>query len=235
MGNVFNHKRFRLGASISGAALSIIVLLLIFPLSKNMDYSKAAPTPSTTTLSMTAPEIELDLEVDDPTGTFLASEPASFSVVTNNYTGYTLSINAKANDGNETKLINGENALNSIEMPVSDGNSFANGAWGYKPSKYNSEENDNYLPSPTYAGSILNATNSANITEDEYTISLAAKADYTIKNGEYSNVFVLTAAANPVNYTIAYDKNTTDTVENMPSTITGEISDLDIYISSNTR
>ena len=232
LGSIVSAKYSRLIGVSAAAVLFVISALVLAPVCKTQDDTFAAPTPSTTTLAMTTPSVSLSLALDDAAGTFAVSDPASFSVTTNNYTGYALSIRAKEDNANNSKLINGNYALNSISSAAVDGTGFSVGDWGYKPSKLNSADNTDFLPSPTYAGSVLNATTTANSTADNYSLAIAAKADYTTITGTYSNTFVLTAVPNPVNYTITYDKNTTDNVTNMPAAQVGTLSDQDIIISS---
>jgi uncharacterized repeat protein (TIGR02543 family) len=171
--------------------------------------------------------------VDSATGTFRESDSADFSVTTNNYSGYTLSIHAAVDDEDYSKLVNGNSVLNSISS-ASSASGFNNGNWGYKPSKLNSAANDSFQPAPTYEGTTLDTTAQANNEANTYGISIGAKANYGLAAGKYSNTFVITAVANPVGYSITYNKNTEDTVTNMPSNQTGDASAQSIEISSTT-
>ena len=223
-------KRIHISALISSSLLLVLSILAFFPVASSFSDTLAAPVQSETTLSMTAENINLDLSVDNPNGTFNASDPASLTVATNNYTGYTLSILASTSGNDATKLVNGEDSITSIST-ASSANDFNNGNWGILPSKVNSAANSSYIPAPTSEGTTLDATNSANADANSYTIALGAKADYTLPAGKYSNTFVITAVANPVGYSITYDKNTTDTVSGMPGTQTGDVADTDVTIS----
>lgn len=225
-------KRIHVSAFVASSFLLVLFGLAFFPVASSSSDTLAAPAPSETTLSMTAENINLDLSVDNPNGTFNASDPASLTVATNNYTGYTLSILASTSGSDASKLVNGAHEFSSIST-TSSANDFNNGNWGLLPSKVNSAVNSSYIPAPTTEGTTLDATNSANADANSYTLALGAKADYTLPAGRYSNTFVVVAVANPVGYSITYDDNTTDEVGNMPATQTGDLEDTDITISSN--
>ena len=212
-----------------------LLAMIIFPVSFAMDNTNATITPSETTLNLSTSDLSLDLNIDNPAGTFASSTPAEIGVVTNNYTGYTLGISASDNIDN-TKLINtNDNTayLNSISS-ASSAEEFNANNWGYLPSKLNGAANSAYQPAPTTTATTIEATNAANAETNIYTIALGAKADYTLPTGTYTNSYTVTAVANPVTYSITYNKNTTDTVSNMPSTQSGTIEDTDIKLSSST-
>ena len=227
-------KSFRIGAFFATGLLATFLTLFIFP-TANMDDTRATNTLSETTLSMTTSDVVLDFTPTDLNGSFASSTPAEFSVTTNNYSGYSLSIAAAENNANNSKLINGNYYLNSISQ-ASIETDFTNGTWGYKPSLINSQANTNYLPAPSYAGDTLDVTNSANNNNEAntYSIELGMKADFTTPSGAYSNTFVISAIANAVGFQITYDKNTEDTVTNMPESITGDVSATDVFISNTT-
>ena len=191
----------------------------------------AAPTPSTTTLTLNTSDISTEITPGSATGTFVASDPATVSVTTNNYTGYTLSLMAASAGENATKLINNNYTINSISS-ASDPAEFGANNWGYLPSKFNSQANTKYQPAPTNVGVTLDSTTTANSTANDYTITLGVKADYTIEPGAYENTFAVVATANPISYTITYNKNTTDTVTDLPQTQTGNVGTTDVIISS---
>ena len=183
---------------------------------------------------MTTTDIVLDFTPTDlENGTFAASTPAEVSVTTNNYSGYTLSIAAAEDNENNSKLLNGNFAFNSISSASSE-NEFTNGTWGYKPSKIDSLANINYLPAPSFAGDVLETTSQANDVANTYSIELGVKANYTTPSGSYANTFVVSAIANAVGYQITYDKNTEDEVTNMPESLTGDVSATDIFVPSTT-
>ena len=216
--------------------LTFILLLtfIFFPLVHITTDAEATITPSTTSLSLSTNIISTSLIPNNTSGTFVASDPSTISVTTNNYTGYTLGITS-SNDTDNTKLVNTDDSsiyLTSISSASTPAEFTAN-SWGYLPSKLNSVVNTNYLPAPTTTATTLDATNAANVNANTYTISLGTKVDYLLPEGTYENTFTLTAIANPVTYSITYDKNTEDTVTNMPSTQSGTVENSDISLSSN--
>ncbi|MGO5097386.1 FISUMP domain-containing protein [Agathobaculum sp. LCP25S3_E8] len=176
------------------------------------------------------------------TGTFASSttdNSANFSVTTNNFSGYTLTISGNDDEGklyDSTK----QNFLTSLANATSEtdfsstSNTNLNGQWGYKPSKFNSVVNDNYLPAPTTEASTLDKTSAANTTANDYSISLGLRADYTTTADTYSNSFIITAVPNPIAYVIAYDANTTDTVSNMPASQNSTTSATSITLADKT-
>lgn len=120
-----------------------------------------------------------------------------------------------------------------------------NNTWGYLPSKYNSVDNTNYLPAPTANGDILDTTDAPNtlkqdspvestdiddLEENEYTIDLGSRVDYSTYADSYANTFIITAVGNPVPYSVAYDANkpeqapATANVDNIPHPQTGTVS-----------
>ena len=219
----------------SAVALVGLFGLILFPVSFVIDSTEAAPVQSTTTLTLSTSDISAEIAPGNSAGTFVASDPATVSVTTNNYSGYTLGITANNNTDN-TKLINtSDNTayLTSISSASAPADFNANN-WGYLPSKLNGTANSAYQPAPTTTTTTLEATNAANPTANEYTITLGAKANYTLPEGTYENTFTLTAVVNPVAYTITYNKNTEDTVENMPENQSGSIEDTDITIPNTT-
>lgn len=229
------NKKIHISALLSASFLVVFASLFVFPVASSFSGVQAASVLSETTLSMTTSDIDLPMSITNANGTFTTSDPASFTVATNNYSGYTLNVHAKTDDADYSKLLNGESELNSISSATADGTGFNNGNWGFKPSKLNSAANNNYLPAPTYAGTTLDTTAQANNEANSYTIELGAKANYGQAAGKYSNTFVIVAVANPVGYSITYNENAGgDTVTNMPANQTGDASAQSIEISSTT-
>ena len=225
-----NHL-FNRVAFASGVILTLLAIAIHLPIISNgeQEAQAAAGTAqeSSITMNFASNTASVDLAVSSSDGAFATSSEsnkASFSIITNNYTGYTLTISAPDDNGT---LVNGNDSLTSIgsNLTASEFNTTSNnGKWGWMPNVYQSNDKiiDNtgsnavYLPSPTTTATTLDVTNSANATAKDYSISLGARADYTKSNGTYSKTFVLTAVANEINYSVTYDKNTTDTVTNMP-------------------
>jgi uncharacterized protein (TIGR02145 family) len=169
------------------------------------------------------------------TGNTVASSDYSFSVSTNNYTGYTLRIMSQDNTGRISKsnCANG-NPTKCYFSSIASANTTItnNNTWGYKPSYYNSSPNTSlFYPSPSTTGQILNRTNTANATDtqDNYTLSISARANSELEPGVYTKTFIITAVGNPIDYTISYTDNSGDgdtvglDVSNLPSTQQGSV------------
>ena len=194
-------------------------------------------TASSITVSISDNTIDLNVA---PTGqgTFSKSSTSTIGVSTTNYTGYTLKISGQDGD-NPTALVNGSDntkTLSSIESAITESQFKAldatayNNMWGYLPSKYNSESNTSFLPSPTTAGDIIDVTSSANNTVNEYEIALGARVDTTATLGTYSNTFVIYATTNAIPYTIIFDDNV---VGGMPTDINDETTGTTVTLPSN--
>lgn len=245
---------FRHLALASFFALILLTILLLHPLRlENPEANSATGTAKQSETVLTFTNNNNSASVDVPyltdVGVFATStteEVASFSVTTNNYTGYSLSIIAEDETG---ELVNSENSagtLGSISAPLtaeafaSQSSTALNNKWGYKPNKYmdgnnvinNTGDNAKYLPAPTTTPTLLDKTDAANAedTENEYTISLGVRADRTAMSGTYAKTFILMATANPVGYSVTFDANTADTVTGMPDTLAGTTSVTSINI-----
>ncbi len=232
--------KFRALAFAATTGFAIISFMTIFPITLEATLTEAATgtaKDSTLTMSVTNPSAEVNLTVASTDGTFASSSSnVTFSVATDNYSGYTLSIQGSDDNGlllDKKK----ENSFTSISSAISEAtfkdaaNTIYNGKWGYKPSKVDSADNMNYLPAPTTAATTLDMTSAASTTS--YTISIGARADFSMPSTTYSNTFVLTAVANLIQYNISYSSNTTDAVTGMPSVQTDITSGTEIIISDN--
>lgn len=225
VGYISHIKRLHLVGKVSVVLFLLLGLSIIFPIKIELSSSYALdrasePTAggnntSTTTLTLNLSNNTLPLDlIPSLNGNFSTSSPASINVTTDHVTGYTLSIKAKVNN---TNLINTEDSTKTISSIASALSSatFANASntqynnkWGYSPSKLNSANNTQYLPSPGYnTATVLNTTASANSTADNYTITLGARVDNTLPVGTYEQVFTIVAIGNPVNYSITYNAN----------------------------
>jgi len=220
-------KSIRLIGSLACFILITLVSYAIFPISLKPQTAEATTgtakaSETTLTLSTGYTTARMNLTVANSSGTFASSsseELAKFTVATDNYTGYTLTLTGSddtqelLNSATNTTLSSIPNALTETAFDSST----YNGKWGYKPSKYNSVLNtDTYYPAPTTSTiATLDTTSVPNSTANEYTIGLGARADYTTASGEYTKTFILNAIANDVAYTISYKDNTGD------STVTG--------------
>ena len=228
---------FRKSAYISTALLSLLALAILCPLYLVPDSSEATAgtaTESTLTFAFIDDKntASVSLNVTDSNGSFATStsdELAEFRLTTNNATGYTL--NLKTTDA--TNLVSGANSIASISASKTADNFILN-SWGLLPSKYNSVSNTtNYYPASN-EGFTMDTTSAANTTANTYTIGLGIKADFTVPTGTYTNsTIVAEYVANPVNYSITYDKgNISGTPSNIPAIQSGQISAASIALSS---
>ena len=247
----------RIFAISSLAALAFTALFFIFPTSNASHVSADAPVQanlSTISIITESPSTPLYLVIKDDSGNFASSTDemkAKFGVVTNNYTGYTLSITS---DDDEGKLINSttDTSFASIDTAISTitfDTPSMNGKWGYQPSKFNSSANTDFLPTPTTVASTIDQTDSANptksgnpissttsideLTPNNYSIGIGARADRSTEGGVYASTFTITATGNPISYAITYADDSGDsTVEGLPPTQSSIVSDTTINLSN---
>ncbi len=205
----------------------LLSLLVVLPcLFSLIIISPASGIAKQSTLSMTISNGSLSINIlPSISGEFGKSGDATITVNTDNFTGYTLSISSSET----TSSVNAnDDEIESIGTSINEStfisNSSYNNKWGYKPSQYITVnngvntvvQNTNYLPTPSLNGDLLAITNTANVTNDTYTFSAAAKVDMSLPSGQYNYTYVLTAVANSIVYNVTYDRNTTDMVSNMP-------------------
>ena len=228
--------------------MMIIMLSVIFSVVAG-EVNGVWATTSTLTISVTD-SVSLNILPNGTTGTFATSDTSTnnISVSTTNGTGYTLGIKASTEGSN---ALNGANSTSipshTITSGVSETNynddTYAstnnlNNTWGYRPSKLNSTANSNYLPGPTSASTAitLDKTTSANPTSaNNYNLAIGVRVDGNTAAGAYSNTFIITVVANPSIYSITYNKNTTDTVSNMPTNVVNqETSSETVTLANNT-
>ena len=246
--NTKNKRRPSAGmfyTSSAGAVTSLIlkrnVLYSIFLITLPVLFvHQAHATASTLTISVTN-SVALNISSLNDTGNFAHSDTSTnnVSIITNNGTGYTLGIKAKTNNSNA--LINSSDSsktIPSITTSISEStystNTAYNNTWGFRPSKLNSAANENYIQAPTSSSTLttLDQTSSANpSTANNYNLAVGARVNSSTAPGEYSNIFVLTVTANPIPYTITYNKNTTDAVTNMPANTSSQTYDEEVNIS----
>jgi len=228
---------------LSAFTFLLLALTCLFPISKSEQTTEAVTgtvQSSSLTLNVSSSAASVELDVNSTEGTFASSttdNSANFSVTTNNFSGYTLSISGSNNDGklyDTTKKYFLEPLTSAVSEADFSSTSSLNGKWGYKPSKFNSVANANYLPAPTTTASTLDTTSVANTTANNYTISLGLRADYGTAANTYTNAFVITAVPNPIAYVITYDANTTDTISNMPASQNSTTSATEITLSDKT-
>ena len=225
-------RRFRFLASVSLFALSLICMTILNPIVIKEEKTEATSQTSETTLALSSSNIVADVKDGAfPDGRFFSAS-ANVTITTTNYTGYVFSIRAKNDNENYSKLMAGEESLTSIEAAVDaddfNTDSSYNGFWGYRPSKLDSAANEDFLPAPTFAGSVLDDVGEA--STETYKLELGTRINNEVKPGSYSNTFVLSVVANMAGYQITYDKNTTDAVLGMPTSQSGNTADATIAL-----
>ena len=231
--SVFQKKLMKRAGLVGAMVLGTIFSVM-------MGEKAVYATASTLTISVTD-SVALNISSLGDTGNFAHSDTSTnnVSIITNNGTGYTLGIKAKTNNSNA--LINSDDTsktIPSITTSISEStyasSSSYNNTWGLRPSKLNSAVNENYIQAPTSASTLttLDKTTSANpSTANNYNLAIGARINSSTTPGSYSNVFVITVTANPIPYTITYNKNTTDTVTNMPANTSSQTYDETVNIS----
>ena len=227
--------RFRRITYLSGALLFLLVLATIHPIYLVPPATEATtknPNPATLTFAFTDNRntASVSLAVTDKNGNFATStdsQKASFSLSTNNATGYTLNLRTT---GTTTTLSDGTHSINTISSSGITADNFAVNTYGILPSKYNGIDNTgtnpNYYPASS-TGFKMDETSAANTTANTYTVGLGLKANYDTTAGTYTTAntdngntgasLVLEYVANAVTYSINYYTNTTATVSGMPS------------------
>lgn len=233
--NSLVHARYRTRAPFYAAViLALFALLAIYPMPFYSGHVSAGPGTtklSDTTLSLTSSASETTVILNPGVGFNLSSpaDTATYNVLSNNFSGYTLKI--KANDNARTLVNTDDNTkyLESITSPIEQ-SSFTPATaslinhWGIKPNKYYDPTNNvtitnttKILPGPDTTGIILDKTTAANSVANDYNIALGAMVDDTLPAGTYTRNTTLEAVANDIYYAIDYDENTTDNVSNMPA------------------
>ncbi|MBQ7201774.1 InlB B-repeat-containing protein [Candidatus Saccharibacteria bacterium] len=223
-------RQFRFWVDFSCFIVAFIFSLAIVPfyVEKSEADTEIDPTVGSTLTFVSTSDIASVAITPTTSGTFAASSSSNdikFSISTNNYTGYSLSVRS-----NKTTLSNDSASINSLASSVTSsqfqaaGNTQYNNRWGYRPSYYNSSSNTNFLAAPTTTAVLLDRTTTANSTAKNYSISLGARVDLSLPSGTYVNdVFILEYVANAVPYSIYFNNNADgDVVTSMPNTISGE-------------
>ena len=242
-----NLRRIRIIGISSTFLFSLLLLTIIIPLYNvtGVEDIMATTTPCTNTgdssvgtnclLTFTSTRLtaSADLTVSSTDGTFASSSSssqASFSLSTNNYTGYVLTLTGSSSTTTLKDNVS-NNTLDSISSNITLTDFSANNAtgkannnkWGIIPSSYKSNNSitsnntTTFFPSPSSTNTItMDETTSANSGSGQaksYTIGLGVRADYTKTAGTYSNISTplqLSFLANPVAYSVSYGDNTGD-------------------------
>lgn len=234
-----------------GLGLVLCCLMIGSLASSGVVFAVDPCTGSATCLNVSiANSISLDLKPVSNSGTFASSSTTdnTISVTTNYFSGYKLSIAASTANDNALKYEENNVVLatipsHNIAAGISANNyaddtyastNHLNNTWGYRPSKLNSTDNTNYLPGPTsITDTTLDSTTTANpTTANNYNIAIGARVDMTTPKGLYANTFVIKVVANPIPYAITYNKNTEDTVTNMPANVNTTTMDTSVTVGS---
>ncbi len=223
---------------INSLALSSFVLLMcLFVFALNpllIDDTKATVDQDpNTVLSLSTSTIDVKFRIDDLRGNFSTSNFANIGVTTNNYTGYSLKMTAPSDDENASRLVSDEYSIDSIDTP-SEEEDFTDDTWGIIPSKFNSEENELYLPAPNTEGLLIDRTTAANAETNSYTLGFAIKASDDIPAGNYTNAFNITVMANPATYHIDYGAGEEGSIFDIPDDEFGFSNAANIIISRQT-
>ena len=220
----------RITSVLSFVALCGATVLPIYHETNNAEAAAGTATAPTLTFTSTNAIASVSLSVNDVDGTFATSteaQKAAFSIATNNYSGYTLSLTASSDT--TTLNDNSSHTISSIEYDVS-ATDFAidtslNNKWGFIPSHYSSAANtdDYYFPASTSSHSdtlmVTSIANSNNGIDnaDNYTIGIGLRADYNIPSGIYTNsTFLIQYVVNPVDFSITYSDDDIAGVGNLP-------------------
>ena len=158
-------------------------------------------------ITMSVSPVSVNIIPSDLNGTVATSDTGgtpNIQIKTSNSTGYTLSIQS---DSATAPALTGSNgSISSIVSATSSASDFTNGTYGYKPTKKNGASWDNltigsnttgyFLPAPTSSGDVLDVTDTANTTDNEYKLEVATKIGIETAVGKYSRSFTIVAVAN---------------------------------------
>ena len=224
-------RRLRIFSYAAMILLAFLFMGIITPFyvkPKDIEAATGTATESTMTFTSTSSTASVDLFVGSANGTAVISDTShqiSFSIATNNYTGYKVYLNsdvAELNKDSSNKISPLASGVSVSKTAFSSSSSTTyNNTWGVIPSWYNSSSNTNNIYGLGTSGNsiLLRNTSAANSSAHSYTINMAVRADFSKPAGTYINTANLWIAyvANPVAYSITYNANTANTVTNMPS------------------
>ena len=233
-------KRLILGVTISFGLLVFIGIAFAFPSIDNRIDANAADRSieSDTNLSITTGQIGMNMTL--PKGSFASSkedDKGTFGIITNNYTGYTLTLSGSNDNGtltNQDENASFSSITSQITSTIFEDSSY-NGQWGIQPSKYHSKTNTDFIPAPTTRATVLDVTNRPNDTANSYSIGIGARAGLDAIAGSYTTSLILNVTGNPVTYAISYADGSGDpNVEDLPPVQSSVISSSEIILSSKT-
>ncbi len=237
-------RRLRISSYASMILLVFFFMGIITPFYIKLEDTESVTgiaNESSITFTSTGNLASVDLSVDSTSGTAAFSnalQKISFSITTNNATGYKVYL---SNTTNDTVLENGTSSFtafafgSSVAQSTFTNGTTYNGKWGIIPNYYNSSSNSNIRGVPTSTDEmLLRNTTAANSSAHSYTIGMAARADFSKAIGDYTTSnFQILYVANLVAYSIDYDANTNDTVTNMPSAQSSSTNATTVVLSSN--
>lgn len=232
-------------------ALMFLISFTIYPISLESETVQAAPgveNPSNSSITLTSEVSDTSVSLTPGAGFTLsdAENTAAYGVTTNNFTGYSIRILAADDDQTLVNTIDSSYTISSISDPINQTSFvYTNPAlvnrWGIKPNKYYDtvnattvNNNSVILPAPDTAGTILDITDGANTVANNYSVAIGAMVDGNKPSGLYTRTATLQIIPNPIYYTLNYDKNTTDIVNDLPSSQVGSTTTTSITMSSNT-
>ena len=195
---------WRISFGVSAMLSFAILAGLLFPFSKEIEETKAVTDlTGEPSITLTSTKTSASVSINPtPSGVFATTSGSSniaFSVSTDNYTGYKLSVRS-----DKTTLDQNSNSFTALSSGItqstfsSGSNTQYNNKWGYRPNYYNSSSNSRYYGISTTA-TTLDQTSAANSTAKSYDIALGARADSSLPSGTYlNNNLIIEAVANEV-------------------------------------
>ncbi|MBR3319798.1 InlB B-repeat-containing protein [Candidatus Saccharibacteria bacterium] len=213
----------------SSIALAVFSLLSLFLFPCFLPARSFADTPAVTPSITIGNSGTLAFSVDP--GSF-AYGSQDITVLTTNYTGYTLTAVPSSNDSRLANSVTGS-YIESIEDDAISSEFDAN-EYGFST---DTTINSSTTYHPVTESTVIKETNSATTTAQAGTfqLTIGAKAGSNTPAGTYSRTFTLTASANDASYSISYNANAgSDTVGNFPSANEGTVSGTTLYLSSKT-
>ena len=227
-----NYRLLNILCSSSSFALVLFGLFVILPPVPvynpvQADGTYLVSSPVSATITMTVPTNNVTVAAN-PNANFV-SNAITASVTTDNYTGYKLSANLSgANTALSHTTPEASDTVPSITANYV-ASSFPTNYWGI------SVDNTNYSPAPSSASSSFVIKNhTAAISNQSSSLYIGAKVSNNQTSGTYTNNIVLTSLVNPADYKITYNKNTTDTVSNLPDIKQGQVTANANTLSTNT-
>lgn len=231
------------------AILVLLTILSVFPMPFYNGGANAGPgtsNPSTTSITLSTSATGTSVSLI-PGANFKLSEvadTAAFDVITDNFTGYNIKLVAADDAQTLVNTVDNTKVIDSITAPILETNFVRSNPslinrWGIKPNKYYDATSSStitntttILPGPNSTGTMLDITNAANSTANNYSIAIGAMVDGDIPSGTYIRETTLVATSNPIYYTVTYDKNTDDTVTDLPAADSGSTTATKITINS---